>query len=55
MAITIRTLASTGAKVNVLGYGAMELRGRPRGPQLMTRGRHDPREDHGDRFKRITK
>ena len=55
MTITTRTLGDTGAKVTVLGYGAMKLRGRPRGPELMTRGRHDPREDHANRFKRITK
>jgi hypothetical protein len=55
MAITTRTPEGTGAKVNLLGCGAMELRGRPRGPELMTRGRHDLREDHASRFKRITK
>jgi hypothetical protein len=53
MAIMTRTLGGVGAKVKVLGYGAMELRGRPRGPELMTRGRRDPREDHANRFKRI--
>jgi aryl-alcohol dehydrogenase-like predicted oxidoreductase len=34
MAITTRTLGSTGADVTILGYGAMELRGRPRGPEI---------------------
>ncbi len=34
MAIMTRTLGGTGAEVTVLGYGAMELRGRPRGPQI---------------------
>ena len=29
-----RTLGGTGADVTILGYGAMELRGRPRGPQI---------------------
>src|SRR5689334_18064310 len=33
MAISTRTLGSTGADVTILGYGAMELRGRPRGPE----------------------
>src|SRR5438876_5682234 len=34
MAILTRTLGSTGANVTILGYGAMELRGRPRGPEI---------------------
>jgi aryl-alcohol dehydrogenase-like predicted oxidoreductase len=34
MAILTRTLGGTGADVTVLGYGAMELRGRPRGPEV---------------------
>ncbi len=34
MAITTRTLGRTGADVTILGYGAMELRGLPRGPQI---------------------
>jgi aryl-alcohol dehydrogenase-like predicted oxidoreductase len=34
MAITTRTLGGTGADVTILGYGAMELRGPPRGPQI---------------------
>jgi len=34
MAITRRTLGRTGADVTILGYGAMELRGLPRGPQI---------------------
>jgi aryl-alcohol dehydrogenase-like predicted oxidoreductase len=34
MAIITRTLGRTGADVTILGYGAMELRGRPRGPQI---------------------
>jgi aryl-alcohol dehydrogenase-like predicted oxidoreductase len=34
MAIMTRTLGRTGADVTVLGYGAMELRGRPRGPEI---------------------
>jgi aryl-alcohol dehydrogenase-like predicted oxidoreductase len=34
MAITTRTLGRTGADVTILGYGAMELRGAPRGPEI---------------------
>jgi aryl-alcohol dehydrogenase-like predicted oxidoreductase len=34
MAIMTRILGGTGADVTILGYGAMELRGRPRGPQI---------------------
>jgi aryl-alcohol dehydrogenase-like predicted oxidoreductase len=34
VAISTRTLGRTGAEVTVLGYGAMELRGEPRGPAL---------------------
>jgi aryl-alcohol dehydrogenase-like predicted oxidoreductase len=34
MAIMTRTLGRTGADVTILGYGAMELRGLPRGPQI---------------------
>jgi aryl-alcohol dehydrogenase-like predicted oxidoreductase len=34
MAIMTRTLGRTGADVTILGYGAMELRGRPRGPEI---------------------
>src|SRR6202166_802721 len=34
MAITTRTLGRTGADVTILSYGAMELRGRPRGPEI---------------------
>src|SRR5215469_471591 len=34
MAIETRTLGRTGANVTTLGYGAMELRGAPRGPQI---------------------
>jgi aryl-alcohol dehydrogenase-like predicted oxidoreductase len=34
VAIPTRTLGRTGAEVTVLGYGAMELRGEPRGPAL---------------------
>ena len=29
-----RTLGRTGARVTTLGYGAMELRGAPRGPEV---------------------
>ena len=29
-----RPLGGTGAAVTILGYGAMELRGRPRGPEI---------------------
>ncbi len=29
-----RALGRTGAEVTILGYGAMELRGRPRGPEI---------------------
>ncbi len=29
-----RTLGDTGVDVTILGYGAMELRGRPRGPEI---------------------
>jgi aryl-alcohol dehydrogenase-like predicted oxidoreductase len=34
MTIMTRTLGGTGAKVTILGYGAMELRGQPRGPEI---------------------
>jgi aryl-alcohol dehydrogenase-like predicted oxidoreductase len=34
MAITTRALGRTGADVTILGYGAMELRGAPRGPEI---------------------
>jgi aryl-alcohol dehydrogenase-like predicted oxidoreductase len=34
MAIMTRTLGGTGARVTILSYGAMELRGRPRGPGI---------------------
>ena len=34
MTIMTRTLGSTGADVTILSYGAMELRGRPRGPEI---------------------
>jgi aryl-alcohol dehydrogenase-like predicted oxidoreductase len=34
MAIQTRALGQTGADVTILGYGAMELRGGPRGPQI---------------------
>jgi aryl-alcohol dehydrogenase-like predicted oxidoreductase len=34
MAIITRTLGRTGADVTILGYGAMELRGLPRGPEI---------------------
>src|SRR6201995_5445953 len=34
MAITTRTLGRTGADVTLLSYGAMELRGQPRGPEI---------------------
>ena len=34
MAIPTRVLGRTGAEVTVLGYGAMELRGPPRGPAI---------------------
>lgn len=34
MAILTRALGRTGADVTILGYGAMELRGRPRGPEI---------------------
>jgi aryl-alcohol dehydrogenase-like predicted oxidoreductase len=34
MAIMTRTLGRTGADVTILGYGAMELRGGPRGPEI---------------------
>ena len=34
MAITRRALGRTGADVTILGYGAMELRGLPRGPRI---------------------
>jgi aryl-alcohol dehydrogenase-like predicted oxidoreductase len=34
MAITRRTLGRTGADVTILSYGAMELRGQPRGPEM---------------------
>jgi aryl-alcohol dehydrogenase-like predicted oxidoreductase len=34
MPIVKRPLGSTGANVTILSYGAMELRGRPRGPEI---------------------
>lgn len=34
MTIETRPLGRTGAEVTVLGYGAMELRGAPRGPAI---------------------
>jgi aryl-alcohol dehydrogenase-like predicted oxidoreductase len=34
MAIMTRVLGGTGADVTILGYGAMELRERPRGPEI---------------------
>src|SRR6266700_7175026 len=34
MAIMTRPLGRTRANVTILGYGAMELRGLPRGPQI---------------------
>ncbi len=34
MTIETRPLGRTGADVTILGYGAMELRGRPRGPAI---------------------
>jgi aryl-alcohol dehydrogenase-like predicted oxidoreductase len=34
MAIMTRVLGRTGANVTILGYGAMELRGEPRGPEI---------------------
>src|SRR5499427_1032469 len=35
MAIMTRALGRTGADVTILGYGAMELRGVPRGPEIL--------------------
>ena len=37
MAIPTRVLGRTGVEVTVLGYGAMELRGLPRGPEISDR------------------
>src|ERR1700689_883674 len=34
MTIETRPLGRSGANVTILGYGAMELRGRPRGPAI---------------------
>jgi aryl-alcohol dehydrogenase-like predicted oxidoreductase len=34
MVMMTRTLGRTGADVTILGYGAMELRGQPRGPEI---------------------
>src|SRR5580658_8850931 len=34
MTIMTRTLGATGADVTILSYGAMELRGAPRGPEI---------------------
>ncbi|HEX6453747.1 MAG TPA: aldo/keto reductase [Trebonia sp.] len=34
MAIMTRALGRTGSDVTILGYGAMELRGQPRGPEI---------------------
>ena len=38
MAIMTRPLGGTGADVTILSYGAMELRGRPRGPEIADEG-----------------
>lgn len=38
MAIMKRALGRTGADVTILGYGAMELRGLPRGPEITDTG-----------------
>ena len=44
MAIPTRVLGRTGFEVTVLGYGAMELRGVPRGPEVSDEGavHHQP-------------
>ncbi|HEX3617279.1 MAG TPA: aldo/keto reductase, partial [Solirubrobacteraceae bacterium] len=34
MSVPTRALGRTGFEVTVLGFGAMELRGRPRGPEV---------------------
>ena len=34
MTMQTRPLGRTGADVTILGYGAMELRGRPHGPAI---------------------
>ena len=34
MTLSIRKLGRTGAHVTILGFGAMELRGQPRGPAI---------------------
>jgi aryl-alcohol dehydrogenase-like predicted oxidoreductase len=34
MTIEMRPLGQTGTEVTILGYGAMELRGLPRGPAI---------------------
>ena len=34
MTIATRPLGRTGTDVTILGYGAMELRGEPRGPAI---------------------
>ncbi|MHB1851562.1 MAG: aldo/keto reductase, partial [Acidimicrobiales bacterium] len=34
MALETRRLGRTGSDVTILGYGAMELRGQPRGPAI---------------------
>jgi aryl-alcohol dehydrogenase-like predicted oxidoreductase len=34
MTIAKRPLGRTGSDVTILGYGAMELRGQPRGPAI---------------------
>jgi aryl-alcohol dehydrogenase-like predicted oxidoreductase len=38
MAIMTRALGRTGADVTILGYGAMELRGQPQGPEITDEG-----------------
>src|SRR5712671_758333 len=38
MAIMTRALGRTGADVTILGYGAMELRGMPHGPEITDTG-----------------
>jgi len=41
MALATRTLGKTGVDVTVLGYGAMELRGSPHGPDIADRDAGD--------------
>ena len=40
--LATRTLGRTGLEVTALGYGAMELRGEPRGPAVRRKANREP-------------